>query len=82
MNQPVESYDDLKNQVLALLDLPSDDLDADDNLIDYGLNSMQLMQLMESWTQGGIELHFVDLAETPTLNAWWKILQSRRGVYS
>ena len=45
-----------------------------DDLLDRGLDSIRLMSLVESWRAGGTELSFIDLAETPTLDAWARLL--------
>ena len=57
----------------ALGEPPSDIGDADD-LLDRGLDSIRLMSLVERWRGEGAEIGFIDLAETPTLEAWSRLL--------
>ncbi|WP_028311813.1 isochorismatase family protein [Derxia gummosa] len=65
------SLDALRAEVAALLDLPSDELGADDNLLDAGLDSIRLMALVERWRAAGAAgLEFVHLAAAPTLARW------------
>jgi bifunctional isochorismate lyase/aryl carrier protein len=49
----------------------------DDNLIDYGLDSLEVMGLVAEWEKLGLRVSFEELAGTPTLNAWWDVLQRK-----
>jgi bifunctional isochorismate lyase/aryl carrier protein len=49
----------------------------DDNLIDYGLDSLEVMALVAEWEKLGLRVSFEELAGTPTLNAWWDVLQRK-----
>lgn len=67
------SKDTLRQQVIHYLD--EDDLpDNDDNLIDYGLDSVAVMTLIGEWKKAGVELNFSDLAKQPTIDAWWQLI--------
>lgn len=57
----------------ALGEPPADIGDVDD-LLDRGLDSIRLMSLVERWRAEGAEVGFIDLAETPTLEAWARLL--------
>lgn len=66
---------------LALLDCIDEgegDFDGDDNLMDYGLDSVQVMGLIAAWHKAGITIGFEELARLPTLNAWWALLAERQ----
>ncbi|MGO3407925.1 isochorismatase family protein [Marinomonas sp.] len=70
------TYEALQKQIFALLDEEDiAEFDADEELIDYGLDSVQIMGLLNEWRKQGIELTFVDLAKKPTLNAWWALIE-------
>ncbi|WP_028104735.1 isochorismatase family protein [Pseudoduganella violaceinigra] len=49
----------------------------DDNLLDYGLDSLEVMALVAEWEKLGLRVRFEELAGTPTLNAWWDVLQRK-----
>lgn len=59
-----------------LLDSPRS-LGLDDSLLDSGLDSVRLMMLVDRLQQGGADVGFGDLAETPTLRAWVELLETR-----
>ncbi|SMC25901.1 bifunctional isochorismate lyase / aryl carrier protein [Andreprevotia lacus DSM 23236] len=65
----------LREEVAKLLQVPVSDLADDDNLLDYGLDSIRLMALAERWRDAGADVGFVALAEQPVLARWWVLLQ-------
>ena len=51
------------------------DIPFDENLVDYGLDSVRVMALLERWRRDhGVEAAFVDLAEQPAIEAWAPLL--------
>ncbi|RBO83870.1 isochorismatase [Marinomonas aquiplantarum] len=71
-------YEQFKTQILSLLDEEElEDFQADDELIDYGLDSIQIMNLVSQWKELGLEVSFQELASAATLNAWWDLLQAK-----
>lgn len=72
-------YDQLKAQVLAFLDDEDiQEFDANEELIDYGLDSIQIMSLVSKWKEQGINVSFQELASAATLNGWWDLIQSKK----
>lgn len=68
-----QSKEQLRALVLPLLD--EDDVPEDDeNLIDYGLDSVRMMALAARWRKVYSDIDFVMLAKEPTLDAWWVLL--------
>ena len=67
------SKDALRALVLPLLD-ESDEPFDDDNLIDYGLDSVRMMALAARWRKAHGDIDFVMLAKNPTIDAWWALL--------
>ncbi|PVZ14656.1 phosphopantetheine-binding protein [Actinomycetospora cinnamomea] len=64
----------MRADVAAALEEPPEAIGDHDDLLDRGLDSIRLMSLVESWRSGGSEVGFIDLAETPTLDAWVRLL--------
>jgi bifunctional isochorismate lyase/aryl carrier protein len=72
------SLEQLRREILPLLDEDSEDLDNDDNLIDYGLDSVRIMALATRWRKIREDIDFVALAKMPTLNGWFKLLSGEK----
>ncbi len=68
------TYADLRAHVASLVDVAADELGADDSLIDWGLDSLRLMNLVETFKAIGVEVEFLDLVEPPTLRHYSEIL--------
>ncbi|WP_241608021.1 isochorismatase family protein [Rosenbergiella australiborealis] len=67
----------LRDTILPLLedeDIPEDD----ENLIDYGLDSVRMMALASRWRQAIPSMDFITLAKTPTFDAWWALLSGEK----
>ncbi|MEC4016949.1 phosphopantetheine-binding protein [Streptomyces sp. H27-D2] len=51
------------------------DIPVDESLVDYGLDSVRIMALVERWRrEHAVEVTFVDLAEQPAIEAWAPLL--------
>lgn len=64
----------LRTQVGRFLDEEPQD---DDNLMDFGLTSIAVMQLVSEWKEAGVAVSFTELATEPTLSGMWKLLQAK-----
>ncbi|MBV4413848.1 isochorismatase [Enterobacteriaceae bacterium YMB-R22] len=65
-------------RALVLAQLDEDDVPEDDeNLIDYGLDSVRMMALAARWRKAFNDIDFVMLAKEPTIDAWWTLLSRR-----
>lgn len=67
----------VREQVAELLYEDPSELADDEDLIDWGLDSVRIMTLVEQWRKQGVQITFADLAERPTLADWWKVLEAK-----
>ncbi|KZQ64061.1 hypothetical protein A3N52_19310 [Klebsiella aerogenes] len=70
---PYPVHPALRALILPLLDESDEPLD-DENLIDYGLDSVRMMALAARWRKVHGDIDFVMLAKNPTIDAWWALL--------
>ncbi|MER5967954.1 phosphopantetheine-binding protein [Streptomyces sp. NPDC002057] len=70
----------LTRDVADVLYVDAAEVEPDESLIEQGLDSIRLMTLVEGWRADGAEIGFVDLAERPTLDAWFELLNAPTGV--
>ena len=67
----------LKTRVLQLIE-DGEELDPEENLIFYGLDSLQVMTLATELKARGIAVSFEELADSPTLASWWALVDMRQ----
>ncbi|MGW1992478.1 phosphopantetheine-binding protein [Embleya sp. NPDC001921] len=69
----------IRTDVADILGEDPTDIPDDENLVDYGLDSVRVMALVERWTrEHGVVVDFADLAERPTLEGWAELLSSKQ----
>ncbi|MBJ7222342.1 MULTISPECIES: isochorismatase [unclassified Brenneria] len=68
------SHASLRAELLPFLDDDCGEVGDDENLLDYGLDSVRIMSLVSRWRQQGHEVDFVTLVKTPTINHWISLL--------
>lgn len=67
----------IRADVAELLGCAPADIDAEENLVDRGLDSVRLMALVERWrAAGAAQLEFPDLAEQPEIAHWITVVGS------
>jgi aryl carrier-like protein len=76
MSEPL-TLDQLRADVAELLYEDPGDVDDTADLLSAGLDSIRILTLVERWREAGVQVSFVELAESPTLAAWWKLLKAR-----
>ncbi len=67
----------MRADLLDILDDPPDALGDHDDLLDLGLDSLQVMALVTRWRKAGLALSAEDLIEAePTVGGWWEAAQA------
>ncbi|MFF0504263.1 phosphopantetheine-binding protein [Streptomyces fimicarius] len=61
-----------------LLHLEPEEVDLDDSPVGAGLDSLRLVTLTERWQEYGIDVSFIDLADLPSFQHWWQLLDERQ----
>ncbi|WP_327712648.1 phosphopantetheine-binding protein [Streptomyces sp. NBC_00464] len=65
----------IRNDVAESLGEDPSDIPLDENLLDYGLDSVRIMALLGRWRRDhGVRADFADLAEQPAIEAWAPLL--------
>lgn len=64
----------LRHQIRRFID---EDPGDDDDLMDLGLTSISLMQLVTAWKAAGLDVGFMELARCTTVNSLWIRLNDR-----
>lgn len=77
-NKP--TVEELLSEVTALLGAEAASLSDQDSLIEFGLDSIQLMQVAGKWRRRGVKVSFAELAKRPILAEWRQILADAPGV--
>ncbi|WP_445482851.1 non-ribosomal peptide synthetase [Rhodococcus erythropolis] len=77
MSVSVPTLTELRETAAAMLDLPVAEVGLEDNLIECGLQSIQMINLAAELRRNGIEVVFADFALDPTIKAWHDLLKSR-----
>ncbi|WP_283789148.1 phosphopantetheine-binding protein [Bermanella sp. WJH001] len=75
----IESLHTLERAMADLLDVPLDDLAGySESLLDFGLDSVQIMLLVGLLEEQGVELSFVELAAQVDLPTWWALIENKK----
>ena len=73
-----QSEQELALQLATLLDVPAEEIEPQDSLLDFGLDSVRIMSLVGDWQQAGLDLSFMELAAQPSLAHWWQLIEKKR----
>lgn len=66
----------IRSYLKEILELDTLTFHNDDNLIEFGLNSLALMFILEKLsTQTNKKLNYVDFVTNPTISNWTEIIQ-------
>lgn len=70
----------LRSELAQMIEVPLDEVGAEDNPFEIGLDSIRLMSLLERWSAGGERIGLVELAERASVADWWQLIDSRRAA--
>ncbi|MHA5049159.1 phosphopantetheine-binding protein [Streptomyces sp. SD15] len=71
------TLEQLRSDIADCLGEDPADIPFDENLVDFGLDSVRIMALLERWRrEHGVEADFADLAEQPAIKAWAPLLRA------
>ncbi|MFJ5121770.1 phosphopantetheine-binding protein [Kitasatospora sp. NPDC088548] len=62
--------EDLRAALAELIGIDPTEVGDDDNLIQLGLGSLEMMRLVTKWRRAGLPVAFGELTDTPTFAAW------------
>lgn len=68
---------DLQRQIQDLMPHNDTDIADDENLLEQGLDSINIMQLVSRWRSIGNKITFSQLLEKPTISAWHQLLSQK-----
>ncbi|UCM87044.1 non-ribosomal peptide synthetase [Streptomyces marincola] len=71
---------DVLAAVAAAVDLPPEEIGADTDLFELGLDSLALIRLAADWRRRGLRVGFEELAGEPTLAHWRRLLTAARAA--
>ncbi|SNR82507.1 phosphopantetheine-binding protein [Puniceibacterium sediminis] len=66
------NYAMLRAEVAKLLHISPEEVDADENLTDLGIDSMRLMTLFLALDTQGLAVEYSMFLERPTMNGIWE----------
>ncbi len=69
----------MRADVARVIGEPPEEIGLDDNLMDWGLDSMRLLTLVIDWNQAGLSLDISELGQHTSLNGWWSLVQKHQG---
>lgn len=68
----------LRADVARMLREEPEAIGLDDNLMDWGLDSMRLLDLFMTWNADGLGVDVMDIAHETSLNGWWRIIEQQQ----
>jgi aryl carrier-like protein len=66
--------EELRSVLADLIGITPTEIEDDANLINLGLESLQVMRLATKWRRAGLRVAFGDLAADPTYAAWNELI--------
>lgn len=79
MNTTPFTLERMRADVARVIGEAPEEIGLDDNLMDWGLDSMRLLTLVIDWNQAGLALDISELGQHTTLNGWWTLVSKQQG---
>lgn len=73
-NEPQLTRESVKAGVGKIMNIPADQVEENESLVDQGLDSLRLVTLIEEWRTDGADIDFHAFLEADTLNEWYELL--------
>ena len=71
------TLDRMRADVARVLREDPQAIGLDDNLMDWGLDSMRLLDLVMSWNAAGLNIDVMEIGAETSLNGWWRVIQQQ-----
>lgn len=68
----------LRADIARIIGERPEEIGLDDDLMDWGLDSLRLLNLVITWNQSGLQLDMSELAGQLTARALWQVVESRQ----
>ena len=72
------SRDELRADIARIINERADQIGPDDDLMDWGLDSLRLLDLVTGWNEAGLKLDISELAGHMTLERMWQVVSARQ----
>lgn len=69
--------EELRALIAAKLDVPASELTDDDDLVDWGIDSVFVLALASRWSAAGVPVAAAELIADPRIGRWWELLEAR-----
>ncbi|WFC14190.1 phosphopantetheine-binding protein [Aeromonas salmonicida] len=79
-NLEMISHQWLQERVQQLIEDNDTELDQEESLILYGLDSLRVMQFAAELKERNIHVSFEDLIKSPTLASWRELIANRQAI--
>lgn len=72
------TLESLRADIARIIGERPEEIGLDDDLMDWGLDSLRLLNLVITWNQSGLQLDMSELAGQLTTRALWQVVESRQ----
>ncbi|RUM98229.1 phosphopantetheine-binding protein [Pseudaminobacter arsenicus] len=72
------TLESMRADIAEMIHEDPDGIGIEDNLMDLGIDSMRLLNLILKWQEDGLDLDFAELADRFTLAGWWEAIETKQ----